>query len=127
MGEGRGGVEFVSYKSTLYSLITPPPPLSQNLSHELVDCKAHKVHRSIKMLEDLPGPKPAVNQIEFQPWYQQRPVSDYCLAREILIVAFCPLVRSDARRMNDPVVLDIAKRHGKDVGQVLLRWSLQNG
>jgi diketogulonate reductase-like aldo/keto reductase len=79
------------------------------------------------MLEALPSPKPPVNQIEVQPWYQQRPLVDYCQSRGIAIVAFCPLVRSDPRRMTDPVAVGIAKTHGKDVGQILLRWSLQHG
>lgn len=79
------------------------------------------------MLEELPAPKPTVNQIEVQPWYQQRPLTDYCQSQGIAVVAFCPLVRSGPRRMNDPVAVEIAKKHRKDVGQVLLRWSLQHG
>ena len=79
------------------------------------------------MLEQLPSPLPAVNQIEVQPWYPQRELVKYCQGQGIAIVAFCPLVRSEPKRMNDPVALEIAKKHGKDVGQVLLRWSLQHG
>lgn len=79
------------------------------------------------MLKQLPSPKPTVNQIEFQPWYQQPSLVSYCQSENIVIVAFCPLVRSDPRRMSDPAVVKIAERCKKDVGQVLLRWSLQRG
>lgn len=50
---------------------------------------------------------------------------DWCRARNIVIEAYCPLVRG--QRAEDPVLKEIAARHGKTWAQVLLRWSLQKG
>lgn len=81
----------------------------------------------VKHLKALPGPTPAVNQIELHPWCQQRDIVDYCREKGIVVQAYCPLVRADEGRLSDPVLVDIAKRHGKAPTQVLLRWSLQKG
>lgn len=64
-----------------------------------------------------------VNQIELHPWLQQRSIVDYCKKEGIVLEAYAPLVRG--RRMDDPVVVDLSKKHGVTGGQVLLRWSLQ--
>lgn len=82
---------------------------------------------NVQHLKDLPSPKPAVNQIEVHPWMQQRPITEYCLENGIRVMAFCPLVRAKAERVNDPVVVRIGEMYGKNWAQVILRWSLQTG
>ncbi|KAE8539278.1 hypothetical protein D1P53_004376 [Cryptococcus gattii VGV] len=82
---------------------------------------------NIKHLEALPGPLPAVNQLELHPWCQQREVVDYCSKKGIVLQAFCPLVRIRKDKFEDPVVVKIAKKHEKGVAHILLRWSLQKG
>jgi len=100
----------------------------------LIECqKAGKV-RSIgvsnynaKHLEEIKAagmPKPAVNQIELQPFCQQKPIVEYCQKEGIVIEAYCPLVRG---KFDDPVLQRVAKKHSKEVSQVLVRWSLQKG
>jgi hypothetical protein len=79
------------------------------------------------MLQALPAPVPAFNQIEIQPWHQPRSLITYCLERGILLIAFCPLARASPDRLADPVVGAISRRTGKSWGQALLRWSLQKG
>jgi diketogulonate reductase-like aldo/keto reductase len=81
----------------------------------------------VKHLEALPEPRPAVNQIELHPWCQQREIVDYCDKYGIAVQAYCPLVRADAKRFDDPVLKRICKKTGKGPGQVLIRWSLQKG
>jgi diketogulonate reductase-like aldo/keto reductase len=78
-------------------------------------------------LADLPSPKPAVNQIEVHPWMQQRPITEYCANHDIRVMAFCPLVRANPDRLNDPAVVSLGDKHGKNWAQVILRWSLQKG
>jgi diketogulonate reductase-like aldo/keto reductase len=39
--------------------------------------------------------------------------------------AYCPLLRG--RRWDEPTLVRISEKHGKGVGQVLVRWSLQKG
>lgn len=69
---------------------------------------------------------PAVNQIEFHPYLQSRALLDFCRARQIRVEAWSPLQRGGSL-LADPVVVQIAKAHGKTPAQVVLRWDLQNG
>ena len=68
---------------------------------------------------------PMVNQIEFNPGMQQRDCVDYCRARDIRIEAWSPLGRG--RIFDSEVLRDIARRHGKTVAQICLRWEVQQG
>ncbi|KZT64083.1 Aldo/keto reductase [Daedalea quercina L-15889] len=67
---------------------------------------------------------PAVNQIEVQPYCQQRAIVAYCREYGIFVQAYCPLVRG---RFDDSVLQQVARKYRKDVAQVLVRWSLQHG
>ncbi|KAF2831936.1 Aldo/keto reductase [Ophiobolus disseminans] len=68
---------------------------------------------------------PAVNQIELHPWCQQRDCVEYCNRNNIVVEAYCPLVRND--KAQDETLLEISKKHNVSTNQVLVRWSLQNG
>ncbi|KAH9840558.1 NADP-dependent oxidoreductase domain-containing protein [Rhodofomes roseus] len=67
---------------------------------------------------------PAVNQIELQPFCQQKEIVEYCSKNNIFIQAYCPLVRG---QFGNPVLREVAQKYNKDVAQVLVRWSLQRG
>jgi diketogulonate reductase-like aldo/keto reductase len=69
-------------------------------------------------------PLPTVNQIELHPFTQQRPVVDYCRRHNIALMAYSPLARGTA--LNDPFVLQLARKYRRTPAQILLRWSLQN-
>ncbi|TFK53850.1 Aldo/keto reductase [Heliocybe sulcata] len=69
-------------------------------------------------------PMPAVNQIELHPFCQQKPIVSYCNEHSIVVQAYCPIIRG---KMDDPVIQQLASKHGRDPAQVLLRWSLQRG
>ncbi|SNX87497.1 related to 2,5-diketo-D-gluconic acid reductase [Melanopsichium pennsylvanicum] len=71
------------------------------------------------------GEKPAVNQIELHPWCQQRPIVEFCKKHDIVLQAYCPIVRGEHK--DDKEVNKIADKHKVDWSQVLLRWSLQKG
>jgi len=68
---------------------------------------------------------PAVNQIELHPWCQQRDVVQYCRDNNIVVEAYCPMVRN--QKATDTTLVSIAEKHGVEPNQVLLRWSLQKG
>jgi len=68
---------------------------------------------------------PAVNQIEFHPWNQQRVILDYCRSKGIVVTAYSPLTQG--KRLNDPVIKKLAEKHGKTAAQIVLRWCLQMG
>ena len=68
---------------------------------------------------------PAINQVELHPFCQQRPIVEYCKAHNIVIQAYCPLMRGEG--WDDANLKEIAEKHGKEVGHILVRWSLQKG
>lgn len=68
---------------------------------------------------------PMVDQLELNPSYQQREAVHYCQERNIQLEAWAPLMRGKA--FSNQQLKDIADRHGKDVGQICVRWSLQKG
>ncbi len=70
--------------------------------------------------------KPAVNQIEFHPYLQSRPLVEFCLAQGIRPEAWSPLMVGGSV-LTDPVLSEVARRHGKTVAQVILRWDVQRG
>lgn len=69
---------------------------------------------------------PAVNQIEFHPYLQSKPLAEYCRKKGIQLEAWSPLMQAGAL-LRDPVLAAIAKKHGKTVAQVVLRWDVQGG
>lgn len=66
--------------------------------------------------------KPAVNQLETNPWFQQK-ASNIFLAKEgIAHEAWAPFAEGNNDIFNNSVLKEIAARHHKSVGQVILRW-----
>ncbi|WP_288530769.1 aldo/keto reductase [uncultured Secundilactobacillus sp.] len=71
------------------------------------------------------GVTPAVNQIEIHPYWIN---NDRLLAdknRGIVTEAWSPLGRGSAALM-EPKILELAKKYGKNAGQIILRWHLQH-
>lgn len=71
------------------------------------------------------GVTPVVNQIELHPSFQQRDKRDFHKAHNILIESWSPL--GSGRALDNPTIAAIAKKHGKSVAQVIIRWHLQEG
>ncbi|ANB14254.1 aldo-keto reductase superfamily protein [Sugiyamaella lignohabitans] len=69
--------------------------------------------------------KPAVNQVEINPWLQRDDIAQFCKKNNILIEAYSPLMRGE--RLDDPALVALAKKYNKSVAQVLVRWNLQKG
>lgn len=83
----------------------------------------------------------SVNQVELHPWLARDDIVQWCRQRGVLMEvrtgmsqacvasltsvtqAYSPLVR--ATKNNDPLLVALAKKHGKSTAQILLRWSLQ--
>jgi diketogulonate reductase-like aldo/keto reductase len=75
-----------------------------------------------------------VNQIECHPYFQQRDVQDFNAKHGILTQAWSPIGGitfyrdgSPGSSLDDPVIGDIARGHGRSPAQVMLRWGLQHG
>jgi diketogulonate reductase-like aldo/keto reductase len=77
---------------------------------------------------------PAVNQIEVHPYFAQREVQRFGAEHGILTQAWSPIggitFYRDSQHtstLQDPVIGEIARSHGKTPAQVMLRWHLQQG
>jgi 2,5-diketo-D-gluconate reductase A len=71
--------------------------------------------------------KPAVNQVEVNPFNQQLHAVPWMHAKGIQAQAWAPFAEGRNQLFSHPVLTDIAKRYGKSVGQVVLRWVVQRG
>ena len=70
---------------------------------------------------------PAVNQIETHPFYQRE--EEVAFHKELGIVqqAWAPLAEGKFEIFSNPILTQIAQKHGKSVAQVVLRWINQRG
>lgn len=66
--------------------------------------------------------KPMVNQVETNPYFPQVATHDFLAAEGIQQEAWSPFAEGKEGLFTNPVLVEIAGRHGKTVGQVVLRW-----
>ncbi len=73
--------------------------------------------------------KPVLVQNEVHPYYQDLEVVPHIQQLGIAVEAWYPLGGRGHQKelLSDAVLTDIARRHGKSVAQVILRWNLQRG
>lgn len=69
--------------------------------------------------------KPAVDQVETHPYFQQKELNDYLKSLDIAHEAWGPLGQGKSNVLEDSVLVKIAEAHDKTVAQVILRWHLQ--
>ena len=69
------------------------------------------------------GETPVINQIELHPGFQQRDKRDFHTQHDIKIESWSPL--GSGRALDDATLGEIAKKHGRSVAQVIIRWHLQ--
>lgn len=67
----------------------------------------------------------ATNQVELHPYLQNRSVAEFARAAGIHITAYMPLAYGKV--MSDPVIGEVARRHGATPAQVTLAWLLAKG
>ena len=71
--------------------------------------------------------KPAINQFERHPLFQQKATAEICRKNGIVVMSYSPLARMDTALIENETLNDIARRHGKGVEQVVLRWNIEHG
>ena len=72
------------------------------------------------------GVTPAVNQIQLSPAIQRREQRSYDAEHGIVTESWSPL-GAGGDLLRSPVLAEIAGKHEKTPGQVVLRWHIQNG
>ncbi|HAT54670.1 MAG TPA: 2,5-diketo-D-gluconic acid reductase [Lactobacillus sp.] len=70
--------------------------------------------------------KPAVNQIELNPWFQQPEEVAYYQQYGVQAEAWAPFAEGKHDIFKNETLTGIAEAHNKTVGQVILRWLMQN-
>lgn len=70
---------------------------------------------------------PSVNQVEFNPYYQQKEIRKIMAEAGVQLEGWGPLGQGNQAMLADPVIREIAEAHGKDVGQIILRFEHQEG
>lgn len=95
----------------------------------LIPLKPYPIcHSGVAHLEEMVAESlelPVVNQVELHPFCQQRSIVEWCRSHNVIVQAYCPLMRGE--RWDHPLLKVLAEKYGKDVPQILIRWSLQMG
>lgn len=74
------------------------------------------------------GYYPALNQIEYHPWWRESSVVAFCNRNGIAVEAYAPMGDGDRSHMRDsPIFAEMAKSYGVTVGQVIMSYNLQTG
>lgn len=71
--------------------------------------------------------KPMVNQVELHPYFTQEQALETMKQYDVIPEAWAPLGGGRYNPFEDEMLLEIAKKYQKSVGQVLLRWNVQRG
>lgn len=70
---------------------------------------------------------PAVNQVECNPFFQQRELRALLDEADVKIEAYQPLGHGDGALLSHPVIVKLAEKYGKNPGQIILRSEIQEG
>lgn len=81
--------------------------------------------------------KPVVNEMELHPHFQQPELFQFVIANGIEPVGYCPVgspgrperdrTPEDTAPTEDPVIVEIAKRHGIHPAVVCIKWAVERG
>ena len=71
--------------------------------------------------------KPSVNQVEFNPYFQQKELRKVLAKDDVKLEAWGPLGHGNAGLLKDATITKIAENHGKNAGQIILRFEVQEG
>lgn len=78
-------------------------------------------------LELMSNVKPALNQIEVSPWFQEDEAVKFNDQQDIRTEAWAPFAEGKHDIFTNETIAEIGKKYGKANGQVILRWLLQRG
>ncbi|MBU9790065.1 aldo/keto reductase [Lentilactobacillus sp. IMAU92037] len=78
-------------------------------------------------LELMSDVKPAINQIEVSPWFQEHAEVDFAKSQDIQVEAWAPFAEGKHAIFTNETIAHIGQKYGKKNGQVILRWLIQRG
>ncbi|MEQ2465353.1 aldo/keto reductase [Niallia hominis] len=68
---------------------------------------------------------PMVNQVEYHPRFNQRELHDFCKKHGIQLEAWSPLMQGGL--LEEPILVELAKKYNKSPAQIIIRWDIQTG
>lgn len=78
----------------------------------------------IEEIVEATGVTPSVNQIELHPRFQQRALRKFHQQHGIATESWSPL--GQGKLLDEPVLGEIGRKHGKTAAQVVIRWHLDS-
>jgi diketogulonate reductase-like aldo/keto reductase len=81
--------------------------------------------RHLEAIEKISTLRPAVNQIESNPYFDNQTVIDYCNERGISVTVWSPLGGTGGNILEDAVLLELSEKYKKSPAQIVIRWHLQ--
>ena len=129
-------VEALGFVPDLLLIHWPPPDQQvegpvERLMKAKADGMAHAIGISnfttaqMRRAQQIAGGKLLCNQVEFHPLLDQSMLLDTAREVGLVLTAYCPLARGKA--MQQPIVQQIAQRHGRPASEIVLRWIIQQG
>lgn len=70
---------------------------------------------------------PAVNQVECNPFFQQKKLRELLDPLGVKIEAYFPLAHGDEKLLSHPVILSLAEKYKRSASQIILRFEVQEG
>lgn len=71
--------------------------------------------------------KPAVNQFERHPIFQQNDIVEFCRENNIQVMCYSPVARMDKELIENDSLILLSKKYNKSVSQIVLRWEVDTG
>ncbi len=70
---------------------------------------------------------PAVNQVEYNPTFQQKELRKLMDKDDVKLEAWYPLGHGNRKLLENPAIVRMAQKYGKNAGQIILRFEVQEG
>ncbi|KAJ4355104.1 hypothetical protein N0V95_003227 [Ascochyta clinopodiicola] len=132
VGEGKLLVEEIDYVETYKAM----EELLLTGKTKAIGISNFSQHELVRLLENT-AVVPAVHQLELHPWLQQKDFVEYNRSKGIHVTHYSPLGNQNGaynnsssdygKLIDDPVLMDIGKKHGKSSAQVALAWGITLG
>lgn len=79
----------------------------------------------IQQILDVATIKPAVLQVEINPYWNQHELKRQLADQDIVFEGWYPLGHGDKALLSEPVFAKLAEKYGKTAAQIILRWHLR--
>lgn len=83
------------------------------------------LERHIEYIAETASIYPMINQLEINPFFQQRGLSGWCRHHNIVVQSWGPLSKGSI--IGSELINSLAKKYEVSVGQICLKWNMQMG